>query len=155
MHDNISRPCVQHGVTPFFHAVKQAKDLALLGRLLEAKADPDAADNDGQTALMWSAKEGHKNLLDYCFRVGAKPDAMDSAGKTAMAFAYDGGHADIMSHLIAKGANPNVLHPEEGLPILICATQKGHRDMVEAMVSAVKSRGAEQLKRFVDFETAK
>ena len=77
MHDNISRPCVQHGVTPFFHAVKRgqsghAKDLALVGRLLEAKADPDAADNDGQTALMWSSKEGHKNLLDFCLRAGGE-----------------------------------------------------------------------------------
>ena len=106
MHDNVSRPCVQHGVTPFFHAVKQAKDLALVCRLLAAKADPDAADNDGQTALMWSAKEGHKSLIDFCLRAGAKPDAVDSSGKTAMAFAYDGGHADIMSHLIADGANP-------------------------------------------------
>lgn len=60
--------------------------------LLAHKADIDAVDNDGRTAMMHALRYGQLDLVDALFDLGADPDIKDHAGKTAMDYAAEHGH---------------------------------------------------------------
>ena len=76
--------------------------------LLEAGADKNLADNDGSTALMMAAVQGHATVLRLLLEAGADKNLADNDGSTALMMAARGGHADVMRLLLEAFADANL-----------------------------------------------
>ena len=58
-------------------------DMAAVRALVAKKADVNAPQGDGATALHWAAYRGDKELLDVLLRAGANPQGRQSRGQHA------------------------------------------------------------------------
>lgn len=67
--------------------------------------DLDIQNNDGYTALMWTAQYGYWNYARQLLEAGANPDIQDTSGQTALMIATGHGHKEILRLLIAKNAD--------------------------------------------------
>lgn len=77
------------GTTPLIVAAGQPNhdDASFLQELIDAGADVNAADEDGQTALMAAAEKGHVSKVRLLLDKGANVNARDKSGKTALQYA--------------------------------------------------------------------
>lgn len=94
--------------------------VADMKRLLERGADPNAANEAGATALMWSVHDPAKVklLLDH----GAAADARSKEGWSAlMTASRQPGSAAVVRMLLAKGADAKVRDPFGGTPLMLAA----------------------------------
>ena len=77
--------------------------------LLDAGADPNVQNNDGQTLLHHMAEEGiteyvrHEDVEDL-LNAGADPNLIDEKGWTPAHYAGEGGHKDMLRLLLENGA---------------------------------------------------
>src|SRR5438105_5543810 len=82
-------------------------DKAAVRTLLQQKADVNAPQPDGATALHWAAYRGDKELADLLIRAGANAKAANREGATPLWLASVNGDAAIIAALLAAGADPN------------------------------------------------
>ena len=66
----------------------QRQDRAAVQALLRAKADGNAPQPDGATALAWAAHWDDLAMADLLLRAGAKVDAANRHGLSALSLAY-------------------------------------------------------------------
>jgi ankyrin repeat protein len=96
------------GTTPVMKAVL-LETPAAVKRLLDGGADPNTANAEGTTALMWAATRGMafvRLLLDR----GANPNARDGEGFTSLMFAAGhSGDRDVVRLLLDAGAEVNAV----------------------------------------------
>src|ERR1700687_4682558 len=78
-------------------------DKAAARKLLEQKADVNAPQADGATALHWAVYRGDKELTDTLLRAGANARAANREGATPLWLASVNGDAGIIAALIAAG----------------------------------------------------
>ncbi|MFE3032898.1 ankyrin repeat domain-containing protein [Streptomyces canus] len=97
----------RQGRTPL-HAAALRGDLAEVGQLIAAGADPSAADNNGFTPLHLAAQEGHAGAANALLDAGAEVDRRNRFGNTALFVAVfnSRGRGDIISLLRERGADP-------------------------------------------------
>jgi len=69
------------GGTPDLITASMNNDIAEVKRLLKARADVNACDEDGDTALMWAVFKGHKDVVKVLYEAGANPERLDPEGK--------------------------------------------------------------------------
>eukprot|EP01045_Picozoa_sp_COSAG04_P021598 COSAG04_NODE_2341_length_4295_cov_5.618061_3_plen_810_part_00 len=72
--------------------------------LLAAGADPDAADENGDTALYWAAYYGHEEVVAALAEGGADLDKASAGGTPLMAAAFDGS-SGVVRRLLELGAD--------------------------------------------------
>ena len=77
----------------------------MLGRLLSAKADPDAADYDRRTALHLSAAEGKLGSVRLLVDAGATLEFKDRWGVDALIEAVKHDQYEVAKFLVARGAS--------------------------------------------------
>ena len=77
--------------------------------LLQQKADVNAPQIDGSTALHWAVEADDLELTDLLIRAGAHVSAANKAGATPLLLATINGNATIVERLIAAGSDPNAL----------------------------------------------
>ena len=65
------------GGTPDLITASMNNDIAEVKRLLEAGADVNAPDEDGDTALMWAVFKGHKDVVKVLYDAHANPKMLD------------------------------------------------------------------------------
>ncbi len=104
-------------------------DKAAVRGLLAQKADVNAPQGDGATALHWAAYRGDKELSDMLIRAGANVKAANREGVTPLWLASVNGDAAIIEALIAAGGDPNERLALGRTPLML-ASRTGN---VEAM----------------------
>ena len=70
-----------NGQTALHWAARNGKD-AVATQLLQAKANPNAANNDGNTPLHNAAYNGHAVVVDVLLQAKANPAAVNKDGET-------------------------------------------------------------------------
>ena len=94
-------------------AVSELADAVMQGNkpmirsLLQKKADVNAPQRDGTTALHWAVRLDDLETADLLIRAGANVSAATRAGATPLQLAAINGNAAMIEKLIQGGANPN------------------------------------------------
>jgi uncharacterized protein len=85
-------------------AVKRRDDKAFTV-LLRAKADVNATQPDGATALAWAVHLGERRMAEALLDAGANADTTDEYGETPVTLAASNGDAALLERLVAAGGN--------------------------------------------------
>jgi ankyrin repeat protein len=113
-------------------------NLALVKRAVESKADLEARNEEGETALILASWYGSPEIVDFLIKNGAMVNARDREGFTAIAKASSlgiGRHFEIVESLISASANLN-LKTKEGLTAYILAKINGHAELAKVLLKA-------------------
>ncbi|HEY7337913.1 MAG TPA: ankyrin repeat domain-containing protein [Bryobacteraceae bacterium] len=114
-------------------------DAAAVGALLAQKADVNAPQTDGATALMWAVRANDAELVDLLLAAGANVKAANREGATALYEASENGNAGILEKLLRAGADVNGAFLSTGETALMEAARAG---LVEAL-RVLLDRGAD------------
>lgn len=101
------------GETPLLIASKRT-DLPWMGYLLQAGADPNLRDNDGNLPLLYAAIAGSPEAVRVLLLFKARPDMTNGLGETALIKAVQVRNADVVKLLLAAGANPDIIDHAAG-----------------------------------------
>ena len=96
-------------------------DKAAVQKLIASKADVNAPQNDGATALHWAVYRGDKEMVGLLVRAGANPKAANREGSTPLWLAGISGDASIIAALLEAGADANEKLPLGRTPLMIAA----------------------------------
>jgi uncharacterized protein len=108
-------------------------DKAAVQKLLAQKADVNAPQADGATALHWAVFHGDKELVQILVRAGANVGAANREGATPLWLASVLGDTSILSALIEGGADPNEKLPLGRTPLMI-ASRTGKIDAMKVLL---------------------
>ena len=114
-------------------AVKN-KDTAVLQTLLKQRADVNAAQPDGTTALHWAAHWNDLDTVNLLLRAGADPKAANRYGATPLSEAANAGSGALVQALLKAGADPKTLTTADGETVLMTAARAGNLDAVRALL---------------------
>ncbi|OLQ11118.1 Kinase D-interacting substrate of 220 kDa [Symbiodinium microadriaticum] len=107
-------------------------DVALL--LLEAGAQADWCDHDGDTALMYAATNGHAQVVKILLEAGAQKDLRSKDGWTALMHAAWNGDPQVAQLLLEAGANKDLCDSRGHTPLML-ATEAGHNEVRQLMLA--------------------
>jgi len=118
---------------PVIEAVRR-RDQKALNTLLNAKADVNAAQPDGATALAWAVHLGQREMADALIKAGANVNAADEHGDTPLTLASANGDGVLVQKLLAAGAKADAARWNGETPLLLAAGA-GSLDGVKALVA--------------------
>jgi ankyrin repeat protein len=107
---------------------------ALIRTLLDARADVNAAQVDGTTALHWAVYRDDVETAGLLVRSGAKVNALNRYGVPPLSLACTNGNSDLVALLLSAGADANASLPG-GETVLMTAARTGNLDAVRALLS--------------------
>jgi len=102
--------------------------------LLQRKADVNAPQIDGTTALHWAVRLDDLETADMLIRAGANVSAANRAGATPMQLAALNGNAAMVEKLIKAGADANVPLTPYGDTALMMASRTGKTDAIKVLL---------------------
>jgi uncharacterized protein len=103
--------------------------------LIRQKADVNAPQNDGTTALHWAVQANDLELTDLLIKAGAKVSTPNVAGATPLLLASVSGNTAVLERLLAAGADPNAPLTTFGDTALMMASRAGILDAVQALLN--------------------
>jgi ankyrin repeat protein len=109
-------------------------DKAALRALLAKKADVNAPEADGSTALQWASYRDDVEAADILIRAGAKVTAANDLGVTPLWSASENGSSKMVRRLLEAGANPNAALLAGETPLMVAA-RSGYPDVVEQLLA--------------------
>jgi ankyrin len=101
------------------------RDAAGLKGLLQTRADVNAPQVDGTTALMWAVRYDDLETADALIRAGARVSAANREGATPLQLAALNGSASMLDRLLKAGADPNAQLTPSGDTALMMAARTG------------------------------
>jgi len=110
------------------------RDRATVNALLDDKADVNAAQPDGATALQWAARFDDLDLAAQLIRAGANPKAANRDGATPLFLATENGSASMIRLLLEAGADPNAAILSHGETPLMMAARAGNPEAVKILL---------------------
>ena len=102
--------------------------------LLQRKADVNAPQIDGTTALHWAVRLDDLETAELLIRAGANVSATNRAGATPMQLAALNGNAAMVDKLIKAGADSNVPLTQYGDTALMMASRTGKTDAINVLL---------------------
>jgi len=110
-----------NGKPPLLHVAAERNDAVSIGTLLAARADVNAADPLGTTALYLAARSDGAGALETLLAAGADVNCQRGSGATALYVAAQNDSRNCLSALLLAGAS--VDRPKEGgfTPLLVAA----------------------------------
>lgn len=118
---------------PLIDAVRNGNNAAL-EKLLQQRADVNAAEPDGTTALHWAVRNDDARIVQRLIRSGAKATAANRFGVTPIYLACINGNAEVVEELLKAGADPNAALPD-GETALMTAARTGKADAVRVLLA--------------------
>jgi ankyrin repeat protein len=113
----------------------QRRDSQAVQALLKRRADVNAPQGDGSTALHWAAYLDDAEMTALLLRAGAHVDAANSLGVTPLALAAGEGEAAVIDALLKGGADPNRAVRAGETPLMLAA-RTGSVDAVKVLLAA-------------------
>lgn len=110
------------------------KDKAGVRALLLKKADVNARQMDGGTALQWAVHWDDVETVDLLIRAGADVNAATRTGGTALSLACINGNAVIIEKLLKAGADANASLTQYGDTPLMMSARTGKLDAVKVLL---------------------
>jgi ankyrin repeat protein len=117
----------------------EQRDFARVRALLEQKADVNAAQADGTTALHWAVHWNDVDTVQRLLRAGANPRAVNRLGASPLSEAAALGSAALIRLLLDAGADARTLSTPDGETVLMTAARAGNLEAVKLLVE----RGAD------------
>jgi len=110
--------------------------ITVIERLLQQKADVNAAGSDGRTALQAAAGGGHLAVVERLLQQKADVNAAAARydGRTALQAAAEGGHLAVVERLLQQKADVNAAAGYNGRTALQAAAEGGHLAVVERLL---------------------
>jgi uncharacterized protein len=121
------------GASPIVDAVK-ARDSKATQALLAQRADVNAPDVDGATALHYAVHYDDRALVDQLLRNKANPKVANRYGVTPLMLAATNRNVLIADALLKGGADPNAALPE-GETVLMTAARAGDVPFVKLLLA--------------------
>ncbi len=144
---NVLAALLEHGANPNVTAggerYSPLMSAAVMGNaetvslLLKHKADPNAMDSNGNTALWNAVQKQSPATVRALLAGGANPDYQTVNGypELVLAVANNAANQEVLAALIEAKANVNATDPE-GKTALHWAAEKNRKDLVELLVKA-------------------
>ena len=121
-------------------------DKAAVQKLIASKADVNAPQNDGATALHWAVYRNDREMVGLLVRAGANPKAANREGSTPLWLAGIGGNAQIIAALLEAGADANEKLPLGRTPLMIAA-RTGNVDAIKTLLDNGADVNAKETQR--------
>ena len=122
----------------------RANNIAAVQAALKQKADVNAAEADGTTALHWAARADNVEMVRALMRAGADVTRANRYGITPLQLAAVNGNSPMVKLFVDAGADVNAELPE-GETILMTAARTGRPDALKILLDAgAKVDGREQ-----------
>jgi ankyrin repeat protein len=122
----------------------------ILRMILDAElVDLEAQDQNGQTALMWAAEQGHEKVVPVLLDKGADVNAQNRFLDTALYMASEKGHGKVVQILLDKGADMNAQNGSFDTA-LHTASRQGYEKVVQILLD----KGADMNAQDGSFSTA-
>ncbi|HXP89029.1 MAG TPA: ankyrin repeat domain-containing protein [Bryobacteraceae bacterium] len=110
------------------------RDRAAVRALVAQKADVNAPQPDGTTALTWAARANDLELIDQLLAAGANVKAANQDGATALYQAGENGNAAIIERLLRAGADVNGTFLFTGETALMEASRAGSIEAIKVLL---------------------
>ncbi len=111
----------------------EQRDKAGMGALLQARADVNAAQADGTTALHWAAYHADAEMTALLVEAGANVNAVNRYGVPPLAEACTNGAGAVVKLLLEAGADANTTM-KGGETALMLASRSGSTEAVKALL---------------------
>jgi ankyrin repeat protein len=109
-------------------------DKTAVRALLAQRADVNARQPDGDTALHWAVWREDVELAAMLLGAGANPIAVNSTGATPLSLAGGNGNAAIIDLLLKAGVNPNTPLSKYNDTVLMLAARTGKSETVRLLL---------------------
>ena len=133
----LSERGIQYTRSSFFERVKKG-DLFAVQLFIDAGMAIHARTDQGETALMVAAGEGHVEMVQLLVDNGTDINAQTGSGRTALMVAAGEGHVEVGRFLVDNGADINV-EDKNGWTALDLASWGGDPKIGVAHVEVVRS----------------
>ncbi len=110
-------------------------DKAALKSLITQKADVNAPQADGATAMQWAAYRSDVDVADMLIAAGADVKKPNRDGMTPLTLAAINGSAPMVSRILKAGADVNEKDPQNQTPLMF-ASRNGNPDVVKVLLDA-------------------
>ena len=110
-------------------------DIAAVQKLLQQKADVNAQQVDGASALHWAVYRDDAETADLLIRAGARPNVVNRVGITPLYMASLYGNATMIDKLLKAGADAKQKGPS-GETMLMLAAHNGNPDAIKVLLGA-------------------
>jgi uncharacterized protein len=107
---------------------------SVIRSLVQRKADVNARQVDGTTALHWAVQANDLETCDLLIHAGANVSAANKIGATPLLLAATNGSAAIMEKLLQAGANANAPLTQSGDTALMLSSRAGRLDAVKVLL---------------------
>ena len=108
-------------------------DQTAVRALIQQKADVNAPQSDGATAIQWAAYRSDSEMTDILIAAGANVKAANSDGATPLFLASANGSAAVIGKLLNAGADANEPQPFGQTPLMFAA-RSGHVDAIQVLL---------------------